>query len=107
MSGQCISVAPESGAPDLKAARETFETAQWAQNSEAAASLAQMAARGAAAMRRLAALVRERQDLVAEWQKRDGLRNAALGQAPDKRNAKAEAENNVRLAADRRDDSRD
>ncbi len=50
-------------------------------------------------MRRLAALVRERQDLVAEWQKRDGLRNAALGQTPEKRNAKAEGENNARLAA--------
>ena len=36
---------------------------------------------------------------MAEWQKRDGLRNAWLGQAPDKRNAKAEAENTARLAA--------
>ncbi len=31
--------------------------------------------------------------------KRDGLRNAALGQAQDKRDAQAEAENNTRLAA--------
>ena len=40
-----------------------FETAQWAQGSEAAQSLSQMAARGAAANPALAALARERQDL--------------------------------------------
>ena len=40
-----------------------------------------MAARGAKGDPELAALARERQDLVAEWQKRDALRNAALGQA--------------------------
>ena len=50
-------------------------------------------------MRALAALVRERQDLVAEWQKRDAWRNAALGQETAKRDAKAEAENSARLAA--------
>ena len=92
-------LASESGAPDLKAAREMFETAQWAQGSEAAASLAQMATRGVKGDARLAALVRERQDLVAEWQMRDAQRNAAHGQAPEKRNAKAEGENNARLAA--------
>ena len=48
---------------------------------------------------KLAALARERQDLVAEWQKRDALRNAALGQESAKRNPQAEAENNARLAA--------
>ncbi len=76
-----------------------FQTAQWAQNSEAAASLAQMAARGAKGDPGLSARVREHQDLVAEWQKRDALRNAWLGQAPDKRDAKAEADNQARLAA--------
>src|SRR5262249_15726446 len=59
-------------------ARDMFQSAQWAQNSEAAASLAQMAARGATGDATLAALVRERQDLVAEWQKRDQLRSAAV-----------------------------
>ena len=52
-----------------------FQTAQWAQSSEAAASLAQMAARGATGDPALAAIVRERQDLVAEWQKRDAARS--------------------------------
>src|SRR5208337_510857 len=44
-------------------------------------------------------LARERQDLVGEWQKRDALRNAALGQESAKRNPQAEAENGARLAA--------
>jgi len=92
-------LAPEGRAPDAKPAREMFQTAQWAQNSEAAASLAQMAARGATGDLKLAALARERQDLVAEWQKRDGLRNSWLGKPSDKRDAKAEAENSARLAA--------
>jgi tetratricopeptide (TPR) repeat protein/CHAT domain-containing protein len=79
--------------------REMFQTAQWAQSSEAAESLSQMAARGAKGDSKLAALVRERQDLVAEWQNRDQLRSAAVAQAPDKRNADAEAENIARIAA--------
>ncbi len=92
-------LAPEGRTPDASATRETFLTAQWAAGSEAAQSLAQMAARGATGKPVLAVLARERQDLVAEWQKRDGLRNAALGQAPNKRDARAEAENQARLAA--------
>ncbi len=90
---------PEGRAPEAAASRETFETAQWAQSSEAAASLAQMAARGAKGDPQLAALTRERQDALAEWQKRGALKNFRLGQAPDKRDAKAEAENSARLAA--------
>ena len=58
-----------------------------------------MAARGAKGDPKLAALARERQDLIAEWQKRDSLRNGALGQEAAKRNPVAEAENNARLAA--------
>jgi CHAT domain-containing protein/tetratricopeptide (TPR) repeat protein len=92
-------LSPEGAMPDANAAREMFETAQWAQSSEAAASLVQMAARGAAGDPKLAALVRERQNLVAEWQKREGLSNAWLGEAKEKRDAKAEAEDNARLAA--------
>lgn len=90
---------PEGRAPDAASTRQTFETAQWALSSDAAASLAQMAARGANGDPRLAILARERQDLVGEWQKRDELRNATLGQTADKRNAKAEAENQARLGA--------
>ncbi|MBO0756798.1 MAG: CHAT domain-containing protein, partial [Bradyrhizobiaceae bacterium] len=79
--------------------REVFQTAQWAQSSEAAESLAQMAARGAKGDPKLAALVRERQDLVAEWQRRDQMRSAALAQAPGNRGGTPEAENIARLAA--------
>jgi hypothetical protein len=79
-------------------ARDMFQTAQWAQSSEAAESLAQMAARGAKGDK-LAALVRERQDLVAEWQRRDEVRSAAVAQASEKRNVQAEAENIARLGA--------
>jgi CHAT domain-containing protein len=57
-----------------------------------------MAARGAKGDPRLADVVRERQDLVAEWQKRDGARSAAVAQAPDKRDRSAEAVNVTRLA---------
>ena len=92
-------LAPEGHSPDAASSREMFQTAQWALSSEAAQSLAQMAARSAKSDWALVALVRERQDLVAEWQKRDELSNAALGQASTKRNAKAEAENTARLAA--------
>ncbi len=75
-----------------------FETAQWAQSSQAAASLAQMAARGATDKPELAAIVRERQDLVGEWQQRDAARSAAVSQPPDKRDKQAEAANVARLA---------
>jgi tetratricopeptide (TPR) repeat protein len=78
---------------------EAFRAAQWAKGSEAAASLAQMAVRGAKGDAALSALVRERQDLVAEWQQRDLARTAAAAQAADKRNAQGEAENAARLAA--------
>ena len=77
--------------------REMFQTAQWALGSEAAGSLAQMAARGAKGDAKLAALVRERQDLVEEWQKRDQARSAAVSQSPDKRDKTAEAANVARL----------
>jgi CHAT domain-containing protein/tetratricopeptide (TPR) repeat protein len=84
---------------DTNLQREMFLTAQWAQSSEAAESLSQMAARGAKGDARLAALIRERQDLVLEWQRRDQVRSYAVAQAPDKRNREAEAENVARLSA--------
>jgi formylglycine-generating enzyme required for sulfatase activity/tetratricopeptide (TPR) repeat protein/CHAT domain-containing protein len=80
-------------------AREMFETAQWALASEAAAALAQMAARGAKGDPVLATLVRERQDLVVEWQSRDGARTTAVSQPVAKRNRTAEAINVARLEA--------
>jgi len=51
--------------------REMFTVAQRGLASQTAASLAQMAARGAKGDPAIGALVRERQDLVAEWQNRD------------------------------------
>ena len=70
--------------------------AQWAQGSEAAASLAQMAARSATGSPQLSGLVRERQDLVSEWQVKDKLLIAAKSQPPANRNVNAE-----RVLADR------
>jgi CHAT domain-containing protein len=90
--------AQDRGAQD-HLAREMFQAAQWAQGSEAAASVAQMAARGAKGDPALATLVRERQDLVEDWQKRDSIRGAAVVQAPDKRDRSAEAANVARLGA--------
>jgi CHAT domain-containing protein/tetratricopeptide (TPR) repeat protein len=78
---------------------EMFETAQWAFASEAAQSLSQMAARGAKGEAGLGELIRERQDLVAEWQKRDQARSAAISQPPDQRDPNAESENAKRLDA--------
>jgi CHAT domain-containing protein/tetratricopeptide (TPR) repeat protein len=63
---------PESHAPRTTAA-DTFETAQWAEASEAAASLTQMAARSAMGSPELAKMVRERQDLVRESQEKGKL----------------------------------
>jgi tetratricopeptide (TPR) repeat protein len=46
---------------------------------------------------KLAGLVRDRQDLLAEWQKRDEARTAAASTAPDKRNKQVETENLARI----------
>jgi len=92
-------LASEQGATPAALLRETFTTAQWALGSQAAASLAKMTARGAASDPGLVTIVRERQDLVADWQKLDGLRMAAVSQAPERRNRAAEAANVARLAA--------
>src|SRR5262249_49139824 len=84
---------------DAKLRSEMFQTAQWAQSSEAAASLAQMAARQAKGDGTLALLVRERQDLVGEWQARDKTLIAARSETPDKRKAASETALSARLAA--------
>jgi CHAT domain-containing protein/Tfp pilus assembly protein PilF len=90
---------PDGHAPDESLARETFQIAQWALGSQAAQSVAQMAARGAQSDTALATLVRERQDSLAEWQRLDVLRSAALGLDAAKRDAKLEAGNAARLKA--------
>src|SRR5262245_11724163 len=79
-------------------AAEAFQTAQWALGSDTAASLAQMAARSAKGSSQLAALVRERQDLVSEWEASDKALIATKGEPPERRRADAE-----KLLADRLD----
>jgi len=78
---------------------EMFETVQWAQASEAAASLAQMAARSAGSSSELGGLVRERQDLVNEWQTKDKELIIAKSKEPTKRVVGAENALADRLAA--------
>src|SRR5207302_1533787 len=91
-------LASEGRGADASLGREMFQTVQWASASEAAQSLAQMAVRATTADLELSRLVRERQDLVGEWQKRDQARSAAVSQAPDKRDRAAESANVARLA---------
>jgi CHAT domain-containing protein len=76
-----------------------FEAAQWAQGSEAAASLSRMAARSAKGSPQLAAVVREQQDLVSEWQVKDKLLTAAKSNEPVRRKPDAEKALGDRLAA--------
>ncbi len=80
-------------------ANEMFQAAQWARYSEAAASLAKMGLRSAAGNPELAAIVRERQDLVTEWQERVAVRTAAFSQAPSVRDTQSKDANNSKLAA--------
>ena len=88
----------ESAATRQRVLGEMFKTAQWARASEAATSLAQMAARQAKGNGGLAQLVRERQDLVGERQMPEKLLIWAVSQMPDKRNAAAEQEQRTRIA---------
>jgi tetratricopeptide (TPR) repeat protein len=92
-------LAAKEGSTEIRLAREMFQTAQWSQSSAAASSLVHMAARGATGNPVLAALVRERQDLVEEWQRRDGVRLTAVSQSPEKRDHANEVENVARLTA--------
>lgn len=76
----------------------SFPTAQWALASEAAGALAQMSARSAANDQRLSPLIRERQDLVSEWQQRDQTRSKFASLPPGMRNKEKEAANTAALA---------
>jgi CHAT domain-containing protein/tetratricopeptide (TPR) repeat protein len=69
----------EGGSPAARA--EGFELAQWALHSSAADALAQMSVRFAKGTGPLAALVRERQNLVAQRQGEDKRLLAAVGKA--------------------------
>ena len=89
---------PQNRSPDPNRIDEVFQTAQWAMASDAAHALAQMAARGAKGNPALAVLVRERQDLVAEWQVHDAARTASVAMPPDQRDRAREAANETRRA---------
>ena len=67
-----------------------LQAAQWAQSSDADASLAESAARGVKGDGALATFVRERQDLVREWQEKEKLLIAARSNPTDQRNAASE-----------------
>jgi tetratricopeptide (TPR) repeat protein len=93
----------QAGAEPAQFSDKMFETAQWASATEAAQSVAQMAARGATGNGNLARIVRERQDLVGEWHVKDKALIAARTEAPNHRDAEAERAIGNRLAAiDRR-----
>ncbi len=91
-------LALDAGGNEPRLADEAFVAAQWVQGSEAAGSLAQMAARGAAGDQRLSPVVRERQDLLGEWQKHDAARALTVSQAAASRDQKAEAAVVARMA---------
>ena len=69
---------------------DAFQMAQRAQSSRAAAALGQMAARFSSGTDALAALVRERQDVAAEWQALNTRITTALAAAPAQRDAAKE-----------------
>ena len=81
-----------------KLGREMFETAQWAQSSEAASAVAKMAARSANEPA-LASMIRERQDLAREWHARDRLLLTALARSHPLRVPAAEEQHRARMSA--------
>jgi CHAT domain-containing protein/tetratricopeptide (TPR) repeat protein len=83
----------------LEAAAETFESAQWSHTSRAAGSLAQMSARQAKGDGFLSRLIRERQDLSAEWQAKEELLTKVRSQLNAIRNAEVDAALSDRLQA--------
>jgi len=86
---------PRSLSPDL--IRSMFLKAQWSMQSEAAEAMAQMAARGTEGDAKLSSIIRDRQDLLSEWEVRNAVQVAAFSKPPEKRNAEAEAANEARL----------
>jgi hypothetical protein len=80
-------------APDQRraTAAETFRVAQMAQASSAGAAVAATAARFAAGGGSRAAMIRERQDLVQQWQRLDGALVKAASRLPADRQPAEEA----------------
>jgi CHAT domain-containing protein/tetratricopeptide (TPR) repeat protein len=87
-----------TGAAGADALRdEAFQMMQRAQNSQAATSVGQMAARFASGTGALANLLRERQDLAAEWRTSDKQLTDALSALPAQRNSDKEQAQRSRL----------
>jgi CHAT domain len=84
-------LASEERMVDANLSGEMFLIAQWALASEAAGSLAHMAARLAKGDSALARIARERQDLLQEWQIDDKELIVARSRLTDKRSVAAEA----------------
>ncbi len=78
-------LASEAGADAAAVKERMFLAGQWAAGSEAADAVAQTAARSAKGVPDLEPLVREKQDLVAQWRTLDQRRTAAAAQPPDRR----------------------
>jgi tetratricopeptide (TPR) repeat protein len=79
--------------------RAAYVSAQWSRGSEAATSLAQMSVRQAKENTALARIVRERQDLIREYQARDKLLIAAASLPAAQRVQQGEQEQRSRLSA--------
>ena len=78
---------------------EAFQMMQRAQSSQAATSVGQMAARFASGTGALANILRERQDLAAEWRTSDKQLTDALSALPAQRNSEKEQALRQRLQA--------
>jgi CHAT domain-containing protein/Tfp pilus assembly protein PilF len=82
-----LSAAAQKGSgPSPELGREAFEVAEQAEQSSAAAAVHQLGLRFAAGNDSLAALVRDRQDLVSFWRERDKALIEALSQGQDSGN---------------------
>jgi CHAT domain-containing protein/tetratricopeptide (TPR) repeat protein len=77
---------------------ESFDAAQWILVSETANSLSLMAVRLSQGAGKLSEVIRERQDLLTEWQVKDRLLISARALSPDKRDALRERTLSTRLA---------
>lgn len=91
------SVYRSSEPTDPAVINEMFEAVQWAKASDAGSSISKMAVRGSAVDGALAALVREKQDLVSEWKARDKQSTASASTAPEARDTATETANRKRL----------
>jgi len=94
-----VQIAHAVGAADADLMNESYITAQRALETGAALALSQLAARYAIGDDALAVLLRERQDLAAEFESRDKLLVVAVARAPSQRDRVAEDGARSRMVA--------